>query len=337
MIINLEFDTPLPAIEALCDRLSFMGFTTQLYHHDEQPIIMVLQGIDATIDQSAFSDLPYVKSVSFSNEKYKLVGRHLHSQPTKIKIGGHQIGGGPFVAMAGPCTIESEDQIHTIARLVASKGATILRGGAFKPRTSPYDFQGLGEPGLRFMRDAARANGMLSISEVMQTEEVDLLTEYVDILQVGARNMQNYSLLKRLGSCGKPVFLKRGLSATYHEFLSAAEYLLAHGNPEVILCERGVRTFETLSRNTLDIGAVPFLRELTHLPIVIDPSHACGRRTVVPALSYAAAAVQADGIMVEVHTDPDRSVSDAAQAITPETFEILMKKCNAIHEVMNAI
>jgi len=236
------------------------------------------------------------------------------------------IGDGSLVVIAGPCSVESEEQIHTIAHAVAKSGAHILRGGAFKPRTSPHDFQGLGEEGLKYLHSAARANQLLCVSEVMDTKEIELVAEYADILQIGSRNMQNFSLLKQVGKAGKPVLLKRGFAATYQEFLMAAEYILQSGNPHVILCERGIRTFETYSRNTLDIAAVPILHELSHLPVIVDPSHGTGLRQIVPPMVYAAVAAGADGIMLEVHTHPDQSVSDAKQTISCETFDEIMKK-----------
>jgi 3-deoxy-7-phosphoheptulonate synthase len=248
------------------------------------------------------------------------------SERTVIKINNHVIGGDAFTVIAGPCSIESEEQIHQIAASVASNGAHILRGGAFKPRTSPYDFQGLGEVGLQYMQSAARQYNLLSVSEVMDTQEIDLVAKYVDVLQIGSRNMQNFSLLKQVGKTGKPILLKRGFAATYNDFLMAAEYILHTGNPNVILCERGIRTFETHTRNTLDLAAVPALRELTHLPIIVDPSHGTGLRNLVPTMAYAALTAGANGIMVEVHPEPDLSISDAKQTISLPTFTQMMKK-----------
>lgn len=258
------------------------------------------------------------------------MSREFKQTDTIIQIKDHAIGGDHFVIMAGPCSIESRDQIMAIAKEVSSCGATVLRGGAFKPRTSPYDFQGLGEQGLKYMREAADKYGMLCISEVMDAEDVPMVERYVDILQIGSRNMQNFSLLKKIGKAKKPALLKRGLSATYKEFLMAAEYIISHGNPNVILCERGIRTFETHSRNTLDIAAVPILRELTHLPIIIDPSHGTGLRNIVTPMANAAVAVKANGLIVEVHTDPDNSISDATQTISPTMFSNLVEQVKQI-------
>jgi len=242
-----------------------------------------------------------------------------------IESKGIALGGDAFVVIAGPCSVESESQIMRIAEAVSASGASILRGGAFKPRTSPYDFQGLGEPGLKLLRKAADAYNLGCISEVMDPSDLPLVESYVDIIQIGARNMQNYSLLKAVGGAKKPVLLKRGLAATYKEFLLAAEYVINAGNPRVILCERGIRTFETHSRNTLDIAAVPLLKRLTPLPIIVDPSHGVGLRHAVPDLAKAIIAVGAHGMMVEVHTDPDQSISDSEQTISADTFSRMME------------
>lgn len=264
-----------------------------------------------------------------------LVGKNSNKSNTIIRIRDKEIGGGAFTLMAGPCTIESRQQMFSIAKAVSQCGATILRGGAFKPRTSPYDFQGLGEEGLQYMREAADKYHMLCISEVMSPEEVPLVEQYVDILQIGARNMQNFSLLKAVGKSKSPVLLKRGLCATYKEFLLAAEYIVSCGNPNVILCERGIRTFETMSRNTLDIAAVPILKELTHLPIIVDPSHGTGLRSIVGPMAFAAMAVKADGLIVEVHTDPDKSICDAQQTISPQMLSEMVEGLQKIGNAVN--
>jgi 3-deoxy-7-phosphoheptulonate synthase len=324
MILFLNKNAPTNEIENLRERLRFMGFETTLEIEGNHKVIAIINGVDSSVCISLFKDLPYVEKVAQFNDKFKLVGKDIRKNKSIIHINGREIGGDEFIVMAGPCTIESREQIFSIAEKVSHDGATVLRGGAFKPRTSPYDFQGLGEQGLKFLRDAADAFGLLCVSEVMSTDDVALVEKYVDILQLGARNMQNYSLLKAVGKARKPVLLKRGLSATYKEFLSAAEYIMSSGNPNVILCERGIRTFETYSRNTLDIAAVPILRELTHLPIIIDPSHGVGLRSAVPPMANAAIAVQADGVIVEVHTTPDESISDAAQTISTTTFSTMM-------------
>lgn len=246
-------------------------------------------------------------------------------QPTTtFDVRGIVIGGGDLVVIAGPCSVESEEQIHRVAEAVAHSGAQILRGGCFKPRSSPYSFQGLGERGLRYLQAAGEAHGLATISEVMDTEKVELVADYVDILQIGSRNMQNFSLLKRVGQLRKPVLLKRGFSATYEDLLMAAEYLLEGGNEEVILCERGIRTFEGYTRNTLDIAAIPALRQLTHLPIAVDPSHGTGLRHLVPPMACAGAAVGADLVMVEVDFDPDCTLCDGQQTLDPSDFASLM-------------
>jgi 3-deoxy-7-phosphoheptulonate synthase len=245
---------------------------------------------------------------------------------TVVRVGTAQIGGGTFTLIGGPCSVESRDQVQEVAQVVSASGGQILRGGAFKPRTSPYSFQGLGELGLQLLHDAGRAHGLAVVTEVMEPEQVEVCARYADLLQVGARNMQNFSLLNALGRQRKPVLLKRGMSASIDELLWAAEYVLAQGNSEVILCERGIRTFETATRSTLDLSAIPVLRELTHLPVIVDPSHAAGDRRYVPALSRAAKAVGADGIMVEIHPRPEQALSDGPQALTIPMWQRLARQ-----------
>ena len=256
------------------------GFRAIHTEENGRYIVAIVNGADQFTDLKQFTAFPEVEKVLPFNQKVKLAGREFKKNRTVINMGNISIGGGTLVVMAGPCSIESEAQIFETAKLVAERGANILRGGAFKPRTSPYDFQGLGEEGLRFMQNAARANNMLTVSEVMDTLDIELVAKYVDIIQIGARNMQNFSLLKQLGKIGKPILLKRGLSATYMDLLFAAEYILQAGNPDVMLCERGIRTYETYTRNTLDLAAVPILHELSHLPVVVDPSHGTGIRSL---------------------------------------------------------
>jgi len=257
---------------------------------------------------------------------YKFVSKEFKKEHSAIRVNGQQVGGDDFVVMAGPCSVESERQIMETAEAVAAAGAKMLRGGAFKPRTSPYDFQGLELEGLKLLRKAKEATGLGVITEIMSDRDVGMVAEYADCMQVGARNMQNFALLKTLGGCGRPVLLKRGMSSTIKELLMSAEYIVAHGNPNVILCERGIRTFETATRNTCDIAAVPVLDELTHLPVILDPSHAAGKRSLIPALSRAAVAVGADGIIVEVHPCPEKAVSDGAQSLTLDGFRAMMKE-----------
>jgi 3-deoxy-7-phosphoheptulonate synthase len=261
---------------------------------------------------------------------YKLASRSFRPGGTVVKVGSLTIGGDAIVVMAGPSTVESRDQIEQCAELAARNGAKIIRGGAFKPRSSPYEFQGLGAEGLRMLRTAADRHGLLVISEVMDLTQIPLLTEYADILQVGSRNMQNFNLLRELGKQSKPVLLKRGIAATIEELLLSAEYILAGGNYNVILCERGIRTFETYTQNTLDLSAIPVIKKLSHLPIIADPSHGTGRRDFVAPMARAAIAAGADGLLMEIHPDPDRALSDGAQSMRPDQFEELMHQLQAI-------
>jgi 3-deoxy-7-phosphoheptulonate synthase len=261
---------------------------------------------------------------------YKLASRHFRPQGTIVKIGKVEIGGPHVVTMAGPCSVESREQIEKVAEIVAGQGAQIMRGGAFKPRSSPYSFQGMGEEGLKLMRTAADRHGLLVVSEIMDHVQLPMLMTYADILQVGARNMQNFNLLREVGRVRKPVLLKRGIAATIEELLLAAEYIMSGGNYDVILCERGIRTFETYTRNTMDISAIPVVKKLSHLPMVADPSHGTGRRDQVLPMARAAVAAGADGLLVEIHPDPDRAVSDGAQTLNPQQFAEMMQQVRAI-------
>ena len=334
MILVLKEHTSTQVVDELLAKLAWMSLHGVPREENGRYSIAIVNGADSHTDFKHFLNFPCVESILPLTQKFKLAGREFKKGRTVIKINEHTIGGGIFAVMAGPCSIESEEQIHQTAALVAAAGANILRGGAFKPRTSPYDFQGLGEVGLQYMRAAADKNKLLCVSEVMDTQDIDLVANYVDILQIGARNMQNFSLLKQVGKAGKPILLKRGLSATYTDFLMAAEYILQTGNPNVILCERGIRTFETYARNTLDLAAVPILRELSHLPIIIDPSHGTGIRSIVPPMACAAIAAGCDGIMVEVHPQPDQALSDAKQTISPETFTEMMNLVRIIGQAV---
>lgn len=270
-------------------------------------------------------------------KSYKFVSREFQSEDTIIDVRGRKIGGGNFLVMAGPCAIESKESIFEIAKRVKSAGAQALRGGAFKPRTSPYDFQGLGEEGLKYMKEAADTYDMLVVTEVMDASDIPLISKYTDIFQVGTRNMQNFSLLKALGRAGKPILLKRGMSATMRELLMAAEYIVAHGNREVILCERGIRTFETITRNTVDINAIPLLKEKSHLPVVIDASHGTGRRNLVEPVTLAGVIAGADGAMVEVHDNPECATSDGMQSLYFKDFEKLMRNLNKVLRLKNEL
>ncbi len=267
-----------------------------------------------------------IETAPRSAAPYPLVARNGRSETTRVRVGAVEIGAEEFVVAAGPCAVETAPQMRAAARAVALSGARLLRGGAFKPRTSPYSFQGLGEEGLRLLADAGRESGLPVVTEVLSAEDVPLVGRHADMLQVGARNMQNFALLKALGAAGRPVLLKRGLSATVEEFLLAAEYVVCHGNPDVVLCERGIRTFETATRNTLDLNAVAWLKAATHLPVIVDPSHGTGRRHLVRPLSKASVAAGADGLILEVHPDPAGSLSDGEQSLTPEGFSALMRE-----------
>lgn len=295
--------------------------------------ILGLVGDTAAIDPDLISALEIVEDVKRVQEPYKQANRKFHPEPTVIRVRDTQIGGGTLTLMAGPCSVESEEQIVNIAKQVKASGATVLRGGAFKPRTSPYSFQGMGLEGLELLKIAREETGLPIVTEIMDAEHLPAFRD-VDIIQVGARNMQNFSLLKELGHQDKPVLLKRGLSATYEEWLMSAEYIMSGGNHNVILCERGIRTFETYTRNILDIGAVTVLKHLTHLPVIVDPSHACGKAWMVPKLAPAAVAAGADGLIIEVHNDPEHAVCDGPQSIRPEAFDALAKKLYALHGVL---
>lgn len=296
--------------------------------------ILGLVGDTSKIDPSQIKANINVQDVLIVNHSFKLASRDFHPEDTIIDVDGVKIGGGNMVVIAGPCAVESEEQIMTIAKAVKASGANMLRGGAFKPRTSPYSFQGMGEEGLKLLQKAKEATGLPIVTEIMDEINFDLVEEYTDILQIGARNMQNFSLLKRAGKSSKPILLKRGMSATIEEWLMSAEYIMSQGNKQVILCERGIRTFETYTRNTLDLSAVPALKELSHLPIIIDPSHATGRWSMIEPLSKASIACGADGLIIEVHNEPENAVSDGAQSLKPEKFERLMRSIEKIIEVI---
>jgi 3-deoxy-7-phosphoheptulonate synthase len=286
------------------------------------------------VDPGSLELIPGVREVIKISEPYKLVGRKFKSADTMVDLAGAVVGSGELIVMAGPCSVETREQVGAVAAAVAASGARVLRGGAFKPRSSPYSFQGHGEEALRWMREAADAHGLAVISEVMDLRTIEMMMGYVDCLQVGTRNMQNFDLLKELGKVRKPVLLKRGLAATIEEWLLSAEYILAGGNTQVILCERGIRTFENATRNTLDISAIPVVKKLSHLPIVVDPSHGTGRRDKVAPMARAAVAAGADGLIIEVHNDPEKALSDGAQSLYPEQFDRLMADLRVIAPVV---
>lgn len=325
MILTIDHNATKDNIQTLIKRLEWMGLKVNLNQDQKKARLAIISTKESKIDQNLFKALPFVEEVLAFEQPYKLASLQFKESRSVFTVKGQEIGGEKLFVMAGPCSIESEAQIFESARLIAASGATILRGGAFKPRTSPYSFQGLGEEGLKYMKRAADHFGLLTVSEVMDGEDVELIASYIDILQIGARNMQNFSLLKKLGSVQNPILLKRGPSATYQDFLMAAEYILSAGNSQVILCERGIRTYETHSRNTLDLAAVPILKDLSHLPIIVDPSHGTGLRKMVPPMAKAAVIAGADGLMIETHPHPELAFSDKEQTIGPSEFEALMQ------------
>src|SRR5471032_2548524 len=325
MIISMRPHATKDEIDHVRERIADFGYKVHSIEGEERVVIGVVGVGDVTACLESLEAYPGVERAVRISAPYKFVSKEFKQGRSAIKVNGLEVGGDEFIVMAGPCSVESEKQIMETAEFVAAAGARMLRGCAFKPRTSPYDFQGLELEGLKLLRKAKEATGLGIITEVMSDRDVDLVAEYTDCMQVGARNMQNFALLKSLGGCGRPVLLKRGLSSTIKELLMSAEYIVAHGNPDVILCERGIRTFETATRNTCDITAVPVLQELTHLPVVLDPSHATGKRSLVPALCRAAVAIGADGLIVEVHPCPEKAVSDGAQSLTFPDFAGMMR------------
>ena len=328
MIIILKENTTSQELNALAEFVKSHGVVPHITEGVHQTI-MGLVGDTTRIDIESISQLQIVEAVRRIQEPFKNANRKFHPLDTVIKVGDAVIGGGSLTLIAGPCSVESEEQIISVARDVKASGAQILRGGAFKPRTSPYAFQGMGGDGIKLLLEAKKETGLPIVTEIMDISQLELFDE-IDMIQVGARNMQNFELLKQLGRSGKPVLLKRGLSNTYQELLMSAEYLMAFGNEQVILCERGVRTFETYTRNTLDISAVPALKKLSHLPVIIDPSHAAGIAEFVPSLSMAAVAAGADGLIIEVHNNPSKAKCDGAQSLIPGDFDKLAKKLRAL-------
>ncbi len=324
MIISMRPHATREEIDHVRERIAEFGYRVHSIEGEERVVIGVVGVGDVTACLESLEATPGVEKAMRISAPYKFVSKEFRKGRSAIKINGCEIGGDEFVVMAGPCSVESEKQIMDTAEGVAAAGARILRGGAFKPRTSPYDFQGMELEGLKLLRKAKERTGLGIITEIMSDRDVEMVAEYTDCMQVGARNMQNFALLKSLGACGRPVLLKRGMSSTIKELLMSAEYIVAHGNPNVILCERGIRTFETATRNTCDIAAVPVLNELTHLPVVLDPSHATGKRSLIPALSRAGVAIGADGLIVEVHPCPEKAVSDGAQSLTLADFSRMM-------------
>lgn len=334
MIITMRAGTAASDIERVRERVEALGVRTHAIVGKYRTVIGCI-GDETLLRQVALLQLPGVESVTAIMKPYKLAAREFKATPTTVPLGdraGTVVGGRELVVAAGPCSVEGREMLGETARSVAAAGARLLRGGAFKPRTSPYAFQGLGEDALRMLAEAREASGLPVVTEVMDTRQVELVAEYADVLQVGARNMQNFSLLKELGRIQRPILLKRGLSATIEELLMAAEYVMAQGNADVILCERGIRTYERATRNTLDIAAIPVLKAETHLPVIVDPSHAAGRADLVAPLALAAVAAGADGLIVEVHPRPEQALSDGNQSLTLEQFGEMMRQLRVFAE-----
>jgi len=329
LVIILDKKATEVQIDNIIKHLEGFGFQIHKSTGAERTIIGAI-GVKPNFDTRNISILDGVDEVYRVTTPYKLAGRSFQEHDTVIKIKDVELGGNRIAMIAGPCSVENEDQIFRLAKIVAKSGAKLLRGGAFKPRTSPYSFQGLGEEGLKMMRAAADENGLLVVTEVMQIDQIELIDRYTDIFQLGARNMQNFSLLKELGKADKPVMLKRGIAATIEEWLMSAEYILSGGNKNVFFCERGIRTFENYTRNTFDLSAIPVIHKKSHLPVIADPSHATGMRDQVPPMARAAVAAGADGIMIEIHDDPENALSDGPQALLPDTYLKLMEELRLI-------
>lgn len=333
MIVVFKQNTPEKAIEELSKSISSMGVQVNKVVGSEATILGIV-GDTSNVDMKVLEANENVERVMRVSEPYKKANRKFHPDPTIVKVGDTEVGGKALTLIAGPCSVESEKQIVSIAKEVKKSGATMLRGGAFKPRTSPYSFQGLKYEGLELLKEAKAATGLPIVTELMSPYDIDRFVQDVDVIQIGARNMQNFELLKELGKLDKPILLKRGLAATIEEWLMSAEYILSGGNPNVILCERGIRTFETYTRNTLDLSAVVAIKQVSHLPIIVDPSHATGKAWMVPALARAAIAVGADGLIIEVHNDPVHALCDGNQSIKPEQFDEIMQDLRTIAPVV---
>ncbi len=333
MIIVLKPGSTEKDIESVEKKITNLGLAIHVSKGTERTIIGAV-GDERKIDASSFEAMECVEKVMPILKPYKMVSREIQPEDTQINVRGHVVGGKKLAIFAGPCSVEGKEMMEEIAESVRERGATFLRGGAFKPRTSPYSFQGLGEEGLKILASAREKTGLPFATELMDTRDIELLVAYTDIIQIGARNMQNFRLLTEVGKTRKPVILKRGMSATIHELLMSAEYIASQGNTEIILCERGIRTFETATRNTLDVSAVPVLKSLTHLPVIVDPSHASGKAELVPVLAAAAVAAGADGLMIEVHNNPEKAFSDGPQSLRPHTFGEVMEKIREIARVV---
>lgn len=333
MIVVMKPNAAEENIRAVVNYIEQSGLSVHLSKGEEVTVIGVI-GDKSRICSENLTMYKDVDRIMPVTESYKLANKKFHPDPTVVKVGNTKIGPGNLTVMAGPCAVETEEQLMLIAKAVKKSGATILRGGAYKPRTSPYAFQGLAEEGLRYMQVAGKETGLATICEVVSLDAIEAAVKYVDMIQIGARNMQNFILLKEAGRSGLPVLLKRGLCATIDEWLNAAEYIMSEGNPNVVLCERGIRTYETATRNTLDLSAVPVMREKTHLPIIVDPSHSTGAYKYVPSMAKAAVAADADGLMIEVHNDPAHALSDGPQSLTFEHFDKLMGELQPFSELV---
>ena len=332
MIVVLKPHVEQERESQLIDWLKSIGLGVHVSTGEYQTVLGLI-GDTSRVDTSLIESLDIVENVTRVTETFKCANRKFHPEDTVVSAGSVKIGGGNFCLIAGPCSVENEEQIVKVAKAVKASGAQMLRGGAFKPRTSPYDFQGLHEEGIRLLKIAREETGLPIVTEIMNVQDLPLF-EDVDVLQVGARNTQNFDLLKELGQTQKPILLKRGIAGTLKELLMSAEYIMANGNENVILCERGIRTYSDYLRNTLDLSAVPMLHELTHLPVIVDPSHATGIARIVPPMALAATAAGADGLIIEVHNDPPHALCDGPQSIRPEEFDVLSKKIRAIREVL---
>ena len=337
MVIVMEQSATEEQIQKIIETLVEVGYDVHRSTGVAHTVLGAVGSPRQVVDPTALELLPGVREVVKISEPYKLVGRTFKPADTVVDVGGVSVGGPEVIVMAGPCSVETREQVGTVVRAVRSAGARVLRGGAFKPRTSPYSFQGHGEEALRWMREVADELGLAIVSEVMDLRTIEMMLKYVDCLQVGARNMQNFDLLKELGRVRRPVLLKRGMSATIEEWLLSAEYLLAGGNQQVILCERGIRTFENATRNTLDISAIPVVKKRSHLPILVDPSHGTGRRDKVIPMARAAIAAGADGLLIEVHDNPEKALSDGPQALLPRQYAALLEQLRRLAEVVGKV
>lgn len=334
MIIVLKQHAPADKVQAFCNELNSMGFQINDSVGSDTHILGLIGDTKALAESWVLAN-PVVETCRRVSEPYKKANRKFHPDDTIVDVGGHKIGGGYFAVMSGPCSVESKEQITYVAQRVQAAGASILRGGAFKPRTSPYSFQGLRAEGLELLQEARKVTGQPIVTELMNNEHIPLFVDAkVDMIQIGARNMQNFELLKEVGKMSKPILLKRGLSNTYEEWIMSAEYIMSAGNENVILCERGVRTFETYTRNTLDVSAIPAVKQMSHLPVIVDPSHAAGMYWMVEPLALAAVAAGADGLIIEVHNDPAHAKCDGQQSLTPQNFDALMHKVSAMVDLM---